>query len=56
VSAEQDVGPSAGGFFARLPRERIPEILAGFIGGGWLILEFVHFMDFAPATRIILSK
>ena len=44
MSSEQDVGSSTGSFFARLRRKRIPEILAGFIGGGWLILEFVHWI------------
>lgn len=36
--------PASGGFFSRLRKKRIPEILAGFIGGGWLILEFVHWI------------
>jgi tetratricopeptide (TPR) repeat protein len=44
VSTEQGIGPSAGGFFSRLRQKRVPEILAGFIGGGWLILEFVHWI------------
>jgi tetratricopeptide (TPR) repeat protein len=35
---------SVGGFFSRLRKKRIPEILAGFVGGGWLILEFVHWI------------
>ena len=33
-----------GRFFSRLRKKRSPEILAGFIGGGWLILEFVHWI------------
>lgn len=44
MSSGEGSGPAAGGFFARLRKKRIPEILAGFIGGGWLILEFVHWI------------
>lgn len=44
MSSERGVVPSVGGFFSRLRKKRIPEILAGFIGGGWLILEFVHWI------------
>ncbi|MBP1769743.1 MAG: transcriptional activator protein [Candidatus Aminicenantes bacterium] len=40
----KDAGQASGGFFSRLRKKRIPEILAGFIGGGWLILEFVHWI------------
>jgi eukaryotic-like serine/threonine-protein kinase len=32
---------SLGAFFSNLRRKRIIEILAAFIGGGWLIIEFV---------------
>jgi len=31
-------------FLTELREKRIIEILAGFIGGGWLILEFVHWI------------
>ena len=31
-------------FFSDLRKKRIVEILAAFIGGGWLILEFVHWL------------
>jgi non-specific serine/threonine protein kinase len=31
-------------FFGDLRKKRIVEILAGFIAGGWLIIEFVHFI------------
>ena len=31
-------------FLARLRRRRIIETLAAFIGGGWLLLEFVHWI------------
>lgn len=31
-------------FLYTLRKKRIIEILAGFIGGGWLILEFVHWI------------
>jgi len=31
-------------FFQKLKKRRIIEILAAFIGGGWLILEFVHWI------------
>jgi TolB-like protein/Flp pilus assembly protein TadD len=31
-------------FFLDLRKKRIIEILAAFIGGGWLILEFVHWL------------
>jgi len=31
-------------FFSNLRKKRIIEILAAFIGGGWLILEFVHWL------------
>jgi len=31
-------------FLARLRKRRIIETLAAFIGGGWLILEFVHWL------------
>jgi tetratricopeptide (TPR) repeat protein len=44
MSAEVGNVSSIGGFFARLRKKRIPEILAGFVGGGWLILEFVHWI------------
>jgi tetratricopeptide (TPR) repeat protein len=44
MSAEVGNVSSIGGFFSRLRKKRIPEILAGFIGGGWLILEFVHWI------------
>jgi len=44
MSSEKEVVPAAGGFFSRLRKKRVPEILAGFIGGGWLILEFVHWI------------
>lgn len=44
MSAEMGDVSSIGGFFSRLRKKRIPEILAGFVGGGWLILEFVHWI------------
>jgi tetratricopeptide (TPR) repeat protein len=44
VSAESGNVSSVGGFLSRLRKKRIPEILAGFVGGGWLILEFVHWI------------
>ncbi len=44
MSAEMGNVSSIGGFFSRLRKKRIPEILAGFVGGGWLILEFVHWI------------
>ena len=44
MSAEVGNVSFIGGFFSRLRKKRIPEILAGFIGGGWLILEFVHWI------------
>ncbi len=44
MSAEVGNVSSIGGFFSRLRKKRIPEILAGFVGGGWLILEFVHWI------------
>lgn len=44
MSAEMGDVSSVGGFFSRLRKKRIPEILAGFVGGGWLILEFVHWI------------
>ena len=44
MSSERGVVPSVGGFFSRLRKKRIPEILAGFVAGGWLILEFVHWI------------
>jgi hypothetical protein len=31
-----------GSFIGKLRKRRIFETLAAFIGGGWLILEFVH--------------
>jgi TolB-like protein/Flp pilus assembly protein TadD len=31
-------------FFSNLRKKRIIEILAAFIAGGWLIIEFVHFI------------
>jgi adenylate cyclase len=31
-------------FFAELRKKKIVEILAAFVGGGWLILEFVHWI------------
>jgi len=31
-------------FFAKLRKRRIIETLAAFIGGGWLLLEFVHWL------------
>jgi len=31
-------------FFSDLKKKRIVEILAAFIAGGWLIIEFVHFI------------
>jgi TolB-like protein/Flp pilus assembly protein TadD len=31
-------------FFSDLRKKRIIEILAAFIGGGWLLLEFVHWL------------
>jgi tetratricopeptide (TPR) repeat protein len=43
-SSTKASGSASGGFFSRLRKKRIPEILAGFIGGGWLILEFVHWI------------
>ena len=36
--------PSFKSFLYTLRKKRIIEILAGFIGGGWLILEFVHWI------------
>jgi len=44
MSAEIGDVSSVGGFFSRLRKKRILEILAGFVGGGWLILEFVHWI------------
>lgn len=35
---------SLNGFFKEIKDKRIIEILAGFIGGGWLLLEFVHWI------------
>jgi hypothetical protein len=32
-----------GSFFLNLRKKRIIEILAAFIAGGWLTIEFVHF-------------
>ena len=32
------------GFLLELRKKRIVEILAGFVGGGWLILEFVRWL------------
>jgi hypothetical protein len=36
--------PSPRSFLADLRKKRIIEILAAFIGGGWLLLEFVHWL------------
>ena len=36
--------PSRGAFLAKLRKRRIIETLAAFIGGGWLLLEFVHWI------------
>jgi tetratricopeptide (TPR) repeat protein len=44
MSAERGDVSSVRGFLSRLRKKRIPEILAGFVGGGWLILEFVHWI------------
>jgi len=36
--------PSLKTFLADLKKKRLVEILAAFIGGGWLLLEFVHWI------------
>jgi TolB-like protein len=46
-SAEKHPQIAESGFralFARLRKRRIIETLAAFIGGGWLLLEFVHWL------------
>jgi hypothetical protein len=35
---------SLGAFLQKLRKRRIIETLAAFIGGGWLLLEFVHWI------------
>jgi hypothetical protein len=47
LSAEKRPQIEESGFkllFARLRKRRIIETLAAFIGGGWLLLEFVHWI------------
>lgn len=52
MSSTKKAAPTAGkgqassvrAFFMNLRKKRIIEILAAFIAGGWLIIEFVHFI------------
>ncbi len=44
-SSSRDKGESSlGAFLQKLRKRRIIETLAAFIGGGWLLLEFVHWL------------
>lgn len=35
---------AVGEFLAKLRRKRIIEILTGFVGGGWLVYEIIHWV------------